>query len=156
MPRLILGPDTKVRDDLTSVSSRPNTKGANDLSVQYYLRKKRSPGYIKFFKGFDVMSRNVSAQFVQQVLDEIRNEFPELGIDQFPIGFVSKCYLGHPYEVHILDLALKIVEHYKEYEAMPPEYEKARRLALNPAYILIEVYPCTLRAISENGDVSVI
>lgn len=156
MPRLIIGNDTKVSSSLTYVPGRTAVESSNNLAIQYYLRKKRSPKYLNFFKELDSSFFKIMPDAIQRILDEIRQEFPELGISEFPLGYVSKCYLGSPYEVHILDLKLEIVEHYKEYEPMPAEYEKARTLALNPIYELIEIYPYTMRAVTHDGEVSVI
>lgn len=156
MPRLILDNDTKTASALTQVTSRSSVNASNDLSVQYYLRKKRSRNYLNWFKNLDTSHGKVDPETIKRIISMVKEEFPDLAIADLPLGYVSKCYLGRPFEVHILDLKLEIVEHYKEYEGMPGDYERARALALNPAYILVEVYLNTLRAISEDGEVSVI
>jgi len=79
----------------------------------------------------------------------IEAEFPD-GL--LPSGLVSLCYLGQPYEVHILDLVGQIVEHYEWNRPMPPKFEAARRLALHPAYVAIEVHADRLVAIREDGS----
>jgi hypothetical protein len=90
------------------------------------------------------------------LIEAIANEFPELSIEQRPIGIVSQCYLGAPYEVHICDLGGGIIEHFQIYRPMPPLFERGRSLALHPGYAFVEVYPDTLRAVSLDGAVSVI
>jgi hypothetical protein len=35
----------------------------------------------------------------------ISAEFPELTLEQRPMGLAAKCYLGAPYEVHICNLS---------------------------------------------------
>ena len=77
-------------------------------------------------------------------------------IDGILLGLVSKCYLGKPYEVHILDMANQIIEHYKIGQPLPGGLEKARSIALRGGYEFIEVYIDCCRAVSSNGTVSVI
>lgn len=91
---------------------------------------------------------------VNALLDVIREELPEIEIDMGPIGIVSRCYLGAPYEVHMLDVTGSIIEHFEVYRAMPDGLEKARRLALNGNYAFIEVYHHEMRAVAENGTVA--
>jgi len=69
----------------------------------------------------------------------------------FPVGLLSRCYLGAPYEVHILDLAGEIVEHYTVGQPLPFPYAGARRLALHPSYVAIEVYPDRFVCLHEDG-----
>lgn len=71
-----------------------------------------------------------------------------------PLGIVSKCFLGDPYEVHTLDVTGSIIEHYQRGRALPGRMEKARRLALCGHYEFIEVYEHALRAVSTNGTVA--
>lgn len=42
------------------------------------------------------------------------------------LGVVSICYLGKPYEVHILDITREMIEHYKGEQMLPSELEKAK------------------------------
>ena len=90
------------------------------------------------------------------LVEAIGNEFPELGIEQRPIGIVSQCYLGSPYEVHICDLGGGIIEHFETFRSMPTVYERGRALALHRSYAFIEIYPDTMRAVALDGSVSVI
>lgn len=76
----------------------------------------------------------------------------EFGLaEAVPIGCVAKCYLGEPYEVHVLDLAGGIVEHYHASQSMPMPFERARRLALHDAYVAIEVYHDRLVCLHADG-----
>lgn len=90
------------------------------------------------------------------MIDTIRNEFPDLEISGIMLGIVSICYLGKPYEVHTLNMAGQIVEHYKSGQMLPDGLEKARTIAIRGGYEFIEVYVDCCRAISSNGSVSVI
>jgi hypothetical protein len=71
-----------------------------------------------------------------------------------PLGLVSQCYLGPPYQVHILDLVGQIVEHYEHGKPMPHPFERARRLASHPAYLAVEVYEDVLACIRADGSVT--
>ena len=73
-----------------------------------------------------------------------------------PIGIVSKCYLGEPYEVHSLDVMGNIIEHYEKFRSMPSGMEKARRLATSGQYAFIEIYHHEMRAVSASGNVAVL
>jgi hypothetical protein len=102
----------------------------------------------------DAGTHHADRTALDSLVEAIANEFPELGIEQRPVGIVSQCYLGAPYEVHICDLAGGIIEHFETFRSMPPLYERARALALHQSYVFIEIYPDTLRAVSVDGSVS--
>ncbi|MGG4095449.1 hypothetical protein [Paenibacillus lautus] len=97
-----------------------------------------------------------SREMIDELIQTISNEFPELKPTQLPIGIIAKCHLGDPFETHILDRALEIVEHYKFGQVLPSGMEKGRALALHPSYDYIEVYSDSLCAVSKNGNVSII
>ena len=80
------------------------------------------------------------------VLDEFGPGLPR------PIGLLARCYLGAPFEVHVLDLEGEIVEHYEASRPLPASYARARQLALHPAYLAIEVYPDRLVCLLEDGS----
>jgi len=104
----------------------------------------------------DAGTHQQNAAALQELLDAIGAEFPDLGIDQRPLGTVSKCFLGGPYEVHRCDLDGNIVEHFERHRAMPPYFERARSLAAHGAYRFIEIYADSLRAIAADGSVAVL
>ena len=86
------------------------------------------------------------------VAERLAAEFP-LGA-AVPLGLLAKCYLGHPYEVHVLDLAGGIVKHYVRQEPLPDPYTGARRLAEHPAYLAIEIYLDRYVCMREDGSVT--
>jgi len=93
---------------------------------------------------------------VNEIINTIKSEFPDVDINGILLGFVAKCYLGAPYEAHTLDLVGEIIEHYKRGETLPGGLDKAKSIALHGGYDFIEVYTDCCRAISSNGSVSVI
>ena len=121
------------------------------------FRKKRSSKYVDIIKTFDIEAHNISQAKINEIINDIKNEFPELSIDDLPIGIVAKCYLGQPYEVHSLSLIGNvIIKHYKIQESLPADLEKARVLANNDRYAFVEVYKNKLIAVKNDGSTAVI
>lgn len=119
------------------------------------LRRKRSREYIEFLTNLDTGNTDMSSQ-IDLILDEIRKEFPLIEIPGDLIGYCAKCYLGRDYEVHMVDFTGRIIEHFKKNEPMPDGMEKARPLAMDEHYEVIEVYTHCIRAVDQNGNVAVI
>ena len=159
MPRPILGTqysteNVSLKPDLTA--SKATSGALSGARLDQLLRQQRSPAYLNALSKLDAGTHQQNQAALQSLLEAIMGEFPELAIDQRPLGFVSRCHLGAPYVVHICDLSGNIVEHFEIYRAMPLLFEPARPLALHACYIAIEVYPDKLRAIADDGSVSVI
>lgn len=158
MPRSILGGPV-TREAALSVGPRAEAQPVSRLSAAQLdsrLRKKRSARYVEQMKRLDAGTHHQNAAALQDLLDAIAAEFPDLTIDQRPLGLVSKCYLGEPYEVHRCDLAGNIVEHFERSRAMPLLFERARSLAAHGAYEFIEIYAGSVRAIGHDGTVAVL
>jgi hypothetical protein len=126
------------------------------LRLDRLLRKSRSKGYIESVKTLDAGGHAHNQRQADDIVDAIRQEFPEIEISDILLGIVSKCYLGAPYEVHCLDLAGNIIKHYEQGKPMPGGLEKARSIAIRGGYEFIEVYVECCRAVNANGTVSVI
>ncbi|MDR1889295.1 MAG: hypothetical protein LBQ81_07975 [Zoogloeaceae bacterium] len=122
--------------------------------IEDRLRQKRSSGYVKAMSRLDAGGHVHNQSALNALLDAIRTEFPDLEL--LPLGVVSRCYLGEPFEVHTLDWTGNIIQHYKTYETLPASLERARTLALHPDYAFVEVYTDKLIAVTESGDTSVI
>lgn len=126
------------------------------MRLDKLLRKNRSEEYMQSLHKLDVGGHVHNQHKVNEIIDTIRNEFPDLEISSILLGIVSVCHLGKPYEVHALDITGQIIEHYKSGQLLPGGLEKARSIALRGGYDFIEVYIDCCRAISANGTVSVI
>ncbi len=114
--------------------------------------KKRSENYVKLFSTIDQKSLT-DVQGWNELMQKVQEEFGTAELANLPLGIVSKCYLGDPYEVHMLDLSIsQIIKHYKVAEAMPPDFEKARSIALHDSYCFVEVYPDKLILVREDGS----
>lgn len=105
-----------------------------------FSTKKRSKEYINFItklENIDVYKING----FKELTDQISNEIGPLGFSSSPLGILAKCFLGAPFDVHILGLEGEIIlNHYKASEPLPPSYSKARLLALHNQYSIVEVY----------------
>lgn len=113
--------------------------------------KKRSKKYLDLIAGLDAKTLS-ETKGMEAILTAIQEEFGTADIASLPLGIVSKCYLGHSYEVHTLDLSgSQIIKHYTASETMDPEFEKARTVAMHNAYALVEVYTDKIILIREDG-----
>lgn len=128
----------------------------SQMEQERLLRRKRSAEYVRMMQGLDSGGHVQNRQAVEKIIQAIELEIPEINLPGILLGIVSICYLGRPYEVHTLDLAGGIIEHYKLGETLPGGLEKARSLALHGGYAFIEVYADCCRAVDESGNVSVV
>ena len=126
------------------------------MKLDRLLRKTRSKEYMEALHKLDAGGHVHNQQKVNEIIDTIKNEFPEVEISGVLLGFVSICYLGKPYEVHTLDMTGQIIEHYKSGQILPGGLEKARSIALRGGYDFIEVYVDCCRYVSATGAVSVV
>ena len=132
------------------------TQQMDKLKLDKLLRKPRSKEYMDALNRLDAGGHVHNQGKVNEIIDAIRAEFPEVELSGMLIGFVAVCYLGPPYEVHTLDFTGQIIEHYKVRQTLPNGMEKARSIAMRGGYAFIEVYIDCCRAIRSDGTVSVI
>ena len=164
MPRPMLRtPDQKTRSDsiLSAVShedqqQKQQAQQMDKMKLDRLLRRPRSRAYMDAIRKLDAGGHVHNQHKVDEILDAICNEFPEVEIAGIFLGCVAVCCLGEPYEVHTLDFDHGIIEHYKSGQPLPGGMEKARGIAMRGGYEFIEVYVDCCRAVSSNGIVSVI
>ncbi len=132
------------------------TQQMDKMKLDRLLRKSRSKEYMNAIHKLDAGGHVHNQHKVNEIIDAIRSEFPDLEISGIMLGIVSICYLGEPYEVHTLDITGQIIEHYKRGQVLPGGLEKARSIAMRGGYEFIEVYVDCCRAVSANGSVAVI
>ena len=132
------------------------TQQMDKMKLDRMLRKSRSKEYMNAIHKLDAGGHVHNQRKVNEIIDAIRSEFPDLEISGIMLGIVSICYLGEPYEVHTLDITGQIIEHYKRGHILPGGLEKARSIAMRGGYEFIEVYVDCCRAVSANGSVAVI
>lgn len=160
MPKpMIKQPQTQTQSGSMLSATRQQTQQTQQMDkmkLDRLLRKNRSKEYMDALHKLDAGGHVHNQNKVNEIIDAIRNEFPEVEISGVLLGFVSICYLGKPYEVHTLDLSGQIIEHYKAGQSLPGGLEKARSLALRGGYDFIEVYVDCCRCVSFTGAVSVV
>ena len=146
----------------TILSAGPNmqqkqqTQQVDKMRMDRLLRRPRSRQYLGALHKLDAGGHTHNQDMVNEIMQMIQNEFPEIELGGMLIGYVAICYLGKPYEVHTLDMTGGIIEHYKAGQTLPYGLEKARSIAMWGGYDFIEVYVDCCRAVSANGTVSVI
>ena len=159
MPRPIIGLPQPANSPTVRPRPEPQTSARAGMpapQVAQVLRQRRSREYVEALKSLDAGVYQSDREALARLLEAISREFPELGVDQLPLGIVSVCHLGAPYEAHICGMNGEIVEHFETFRPMPAPFDRARRLALHPAYAFVEVYADALRAVAQDGSVSVI
>jgi hypothetical protein len=118
------------------------------------ILKKRSKKYLDFIAGLDAKTLT-DTKGMDELMKAIQEELGTAELTSLPLGIVSKCYLGQPYEIHTLDLSgSQIIKHYKTNEIMEAHFEKARTVAKHNAYAMVEVYKDKIILIREDGTAS--
>lgn len=140
-------------------------------SPELVFREKRPQSYIEQIKNLDIEGYSMSAEKIKNIVETVQHSVPNIVYDETFLGVLGKCYLGEGYDVHTLSLnnilgidekthsigyGRMILKHYMVNEALPPELEKGRSLAINPNYVFVEIYSDKLIAISENGTASIV
>lgn len=156
MARQILG--GKQKSEVNSLSSvKPKSASALTKSqLEKILRQKRSPTYMEALHKLDAGGHVCGTDALNELLEVIKTELDDVVVTELLHGIVSKCYLGHPYEVHTIQTLGDILHHYKVGEAMPAALEKARAMAKHPSYEFIEVYSKYLVAVASNGSTALV
>ena len=137
-------------------AQKQQSQQIDKMKLDRLLRNPRSKNYMDAMHRLDAGGHVHNQHKVDEILDAIRMEFPDIEISGILLGVVSICYLGKPYEVHTLDITGQIIEHYKAGQSLPGGLEKARAIALRGGYDFIEVYVDCCRCVSASGTVSVI
>lgn len=142
----------KSEDSKPKPEADPNQQFQTGFRSDRDILRKRSPAYIKLFSALDHKSLT-DVQGWNELMQAVQEEFGTAGLASLPLGIVGKCFLGEPFEVHILDLSgSQIIKHFKATEIMPSDFEKARSVALHNSYCFIEVYTDKLVLVREDGS----
>jgi len=158
-PMLKTPPQTQ-QDDILSLTGRlaqnQQTQQADKMRLDRLLRRPRSKAYMDALGMLDAGGHTRNQDKVNDIINTLKNEFPEVDLHGVLLGYISVCRLGKPYEVHTLDVIGNIIEHYEAGRSLPDGMEKARSIAMRGGYAFIEVYTDCCRAVSSTGTVSVI
>lgn len=141
----MLGPISRHPVDTPSVAPRSVSAGTRVL-VDTAPRSRR---YLDSLSRLDAGTELTPAD-LREIVDGIREEFARRWA-AFPVGFVSRCYLGHPFEVHTLMPDGGILEHYRLRQPMPGALESARKHSLSGLYLSVEVYENRLVCVRTDG-----
>jgi hypothetical protein len=146
MARIILQ-----NENLNLDTNKKESLSASGFISDRELLKKRSKRYMDIISKLDATTLT-DTKGMQELMNAIQEEFGTAELSSLPIGIVAKCFLGHPHEVHTLDLSgSQIIRHYKIGEPLPDDFEKARALAKHNAYAFVEVYRDKIILIREDG-----
>lgn len=164
MPRPMLSTPSQSQNQTNNILSatcnnqqqKQQQKQMDKVKLDRLLRRPRSKEYMEALHRLDAGGHVHNQNKVDAIINTIKKEFPEVEIEGILLGYVAICYLGKPFEVHTLDMAGGIIEHYKAGQKLPGGMEKARGIAIRGGYSFIEVYVDCCRAVSGNGIVSVI
>ncbi len=154
--RVILGAGNVSRVEAGGPSGPVSIASTTGARLQKRLAQRRSKAYMEAMGRLDAGTHHADRNRAEEIIQAVAAEFPELTIPQRPQGIVSRCYLGLPYVVHICDFAGNIIQHCEGYRALPVAFEGARALALHPAYAFVEVYESEFRAVSAEGEISIV
>jgi hypothetical protein len=144
------------RNQQQETQQKEQAQQMDKMKLDRLLRQPRSKAYMDAIHKLDAGGHVHNQHKVDEIINIIKSEFPEVELAGVLLGYVSKCYLGNPYEVHTLDITGNIIEHYQAGNTLPGGLEKARSIAIRGGYEFIEVYVDCCRAVSGNGSVSVI
>lgn len=126
------------------------TTRSNASARTKVLSERRSARYLRSLQALDG-SGKLSTADVDELVGSVHKEFAEKFCTT-PLGIVSRCYLGAPYEVHTLALDGSIISHYRAGEPLPHGMDRARSLAESERYLAIEVYPDRLMCVRPDGS----
>lgn len=148
MGKILFKPeDTKLKSEANS-----NQQLQTSFRCDKDILKKRSANYVRLFSSLDTKALT-DVKGWKELMDAVYEEFGTAELASLPLGIVSKCFLGEPYEVHIIDFSgSQIIKHFKVREVMPSDFEKARTLAIHNSYAFVEVYKDKLVLIREDGS----
>ncbi len=143
-------PRPLIKKDTATVLPIGQARTASRTSSTRIHTGPRSQRYLAALARLDV-SGNLGQVEIEKLIDDIHREFADKYC-ALPIGIVSKCYLGDPFEVHTLATDRSIIEHYRSGQPLPGPLEGARGLAATAAYLAIEVYPNRMVCVREDGS----
>jgi hypothetical protein len=103
-------------------------------------RNRRTVRSQELVAAVQALDTTTDPQLLDAVKQWIREEYDNRQGGQL-VGLFSRCYLGHPYVDHRLDLSGGLIlEHFTAADDPPPPFLPARPFARSDAYIYVEVY----------------
>lgn len=127
---------------------------SNGPSTQRALRKRRSQKYMDIMSKLDAGSGNISPRDIEDMIQAIREEFPDIEIFNEYCGCMAICHLPGNFDVHILSPGSNCITHFGAGFGFETPLDSCRNLCRMPEYRFVEVYTNSLKAISANGAVA--
>jgi len=145
-----------IQDERLDLNLPQIKRGVEQRVTDRELLVPRTKKYIDLIGKLDAETL-VDTKGKEEFVKEIQAELNKVGLQNLPLGILSRCYLGHPYEVHTFDIGItEVVQHFKKGEAMDPIFERFRNLALHNAYLFIEVYTDKVVLVNSDGGTSIL
>ena len=126
----------------------------NPIEIQRALRKRRSTKYMEIMSKLDAGSGHISQHDINEMIQAIRDEFPDIEIVNEFLGSMAICHLPGNYDVHTLNPGDNSITHFHMGYSFEAPLDKCRNLCRMPDYLFVEIYSNQLRAISPNGAVA--
>ena len=126
----------------------PLSKGPGEDGVS---RFPRSAAYIHWLRSLDQCAAAGSTGLGPLVV-AVAAEFMRAGCRP-PQSIAARCFLGVPFEVHVLDVFHGILDHYQTFCLMPVPFEPARSLALDESVAAVEIYSDCCICVGDEGRV---
>lgn len=163
MPRpLFLNPQQNQKSELQtenrlSATLKPEEKQesrTNPVEIQRVLRKRRSAKYMEIMSKLDAGTGHISQHDIDEMIQAIRDEFPDIEIVNNYCGSMAICHLPGNFDVHTLNPSDSSITHFREGYGFEAPLDKCRNLCQMSEYLFVEVYTNQFRAISPNGAVA--
>lgn len=143
-----------LRKQNLNLDANKNNSPSSGIARDNAVLQKRSKRYMDALTKIDTI-KSANSDEMQDLLHIVQEEFDAAKYADLPLGIIAKCFLGHPHEVHTVDLIGKqLITHYNIGDALPSNFEKARNLANHKAYAFVEVYRDKIILIREDGTAS--
>lgn len=141
-----LGPISRHHHTAQAPRGQLSAAGPSRLLVE---TAPRSRHYLDAMARLDATT-DVTPAKIQEIIDDIRRDFTDRWA-ALPLGLVSRCYLGAPFEVHTVLPDGGILEHYHVGQRLPGQLESGRTHSLSGLYLAVEVYENRLVCIRTDG-----
>ena len=158
MPRPLLFNTQSTQQETTRLDATHHEENrdlrTDPLACERAFRKRRSQKYMDAMVKLDAGTGHISQEDIDQMLQAIRDEFPDIEVLTDYLGSMAICHLGDPFESHILVPESQCIIHYSRNYTFESPLDKCRNLCLMPDYLFVEIYDNTFRAIGKNGSVA--
>lgn len=122
----------------THAGSSPRT-GSETVGRSYTISQRNAVRSPEILEAITRLDTQTSPSARKELLDWLRAEYVARDGGEL-VGLMARCYLGHPFVDHTLDMSGLILEHYAPRDQVPAGLAVARPVAQSGAYLYVEVY----------------